>query len=92
VTESLSPSAIHETPTSISGFSDLKVVKLCKGPALVKAPDETLDFWGFLYSWGGTWMWEGIEANRDLLYNVTWVADRMKNISLIWGTGSLASS
>jgi hypothetical protein len=60
------------------------VVKLSKGPALVKAPNKRLDFWEFLYSWGGKWVWEGIEADQRLPYDMTWVAEEMKNYTLIW--------
>ncbi len=56
--ESLSPLVIQGIPTSVTGLSDQQVVKLSDGPALAKAPDETKDFWEYLYSWGGKWMWE----------------------------------
>jgi len=46
--EPLSPSVIQGIPTSVTSFSDQQVVKLSKGPALAKAPDETINFWEFL--------------------------------------------
>jgi hypothetical protein len=49
--EHLLPLVMQGIPTSFTGFSDQQVVKLSKGPALVKAPDEMMDFWKFLYSW-----------------------------------------
>ncbi len=84
--EPLSPLVIHGIPTSVTGFSDQQVVKLSKGPALAKAPDKMMDFWEFLYSWGEKWMWEGMEAGKDLPYNMSWVAEGMTNNSLVWVT------
>jgi hypothetical protein len=66
----LSPSAIQEIPSSVTGFSDQQVVKLSEGPALAKVPDKTMDFWEFLYSWGGELMWKEIEAGKDSPYNM----------------------
>jgi hypothetical protein len=84
--EPLLPLAIQGIPTSITGLSDQQVVKLFEGPALAKAPDKTIDFWEFLYSWGGKWMWKGIEAGKDLSYDMSWVAEGMGNNSLVWVT------
>jgi hypothetical protein len=69
--EPLSPLAIQGISTSVTSLSDQQVVKLSEGQALAKAPDKTMDFWEFLYSWGRKWMWEGIEAGKDLLYNMS---------------------
>jgi hypothetical protein len=82
--EPLLPSVIQGIPTSVTGFSDQQVVKLSEGPALVKAPDKMMDFWEFLYSWGGKLMWEGIEAGKDSPYDMSWVAEGMTNNSLAW--------
>ncbi len=84
--EPLLPSVIQGISTSVTIFSDQQVVKLSKRPALVKAPDRTMDFWEFLYSWGGKWMWEGIEAGKDSPYKMSWVAEGMTNNSLVWVT------
>jgi hypothetical protein len=84
--EPLSPLVIQGIPTSVTGLSDQQVVKLSKGPALAKSSDETMDFWEFLYSWGGRWMWEGVEAGKDLPYNMSWVAEETNN-SLVWVMG-----
>jgi hypothetical protein len=84
--EPLLPLVIQGIPTSATGFSDQQVVKLSKGPALAKAPDETMEFWEFLYSWGGKWIGEGIEAGKDSPCNMSWVAKRMINNSLVWVT------
>jgi hypothetical protein len=84
--EHLSPSIIQGVPTSVTSFSAQQVIKLSEGPALVKAVEETLDFWELLYSWGGTWMWEGMEAGKDSPDDISWIADGLKNSSLIWVT------
>jgi hypothetical protein len=86
--ESFSPLVIQGIPTSVTILSDQQVVKLSKGPALAKAPDKTMDFWEFLYCWGGKWMWEGIEAGKDSPYNMSWVMEGMTNNSLVWVTDS----
>ncbi len=84
--EPILPLVIQGIPTSVTSFSDQQVVKLSKRLALAKAPDKTMDFWEFLYSWGGKWMWEGIEAGKDLLCDMSWVAEGMMNNSLVWVT------
>jgi hypothetical protein len=75
-------------PTSISGLSNLQVVKLNKRPALAGVPEKIMNFWDFLYSWGGTWMWEGIDDDKTTKGNVTWIAEGMINYLLIWVTNS----
>jgi hypothetical protein len=75
----LLPPVIQAIPTSVTGHTVQWVVKLSKGPALAKAVNKRLDFWEVLYSWGGQWMWEGIEAGQGLPYDMSWVAEGMKN-------------
>ncbi len=82
--EPLSPLVIQGIATSVTSLSDQQVVKLSKGLALAKVPDKAMDFWEFFYSWGGNWMWEGIETGKDLPYNMSWVAEGMTNNSLVW--------
>ena len=58
---------------------------LAYGPPLVeKCPSRPEDFWEYLNSMGGSWMWEEIgtgEAwNKN---NLTWLVDGMKNGTLI---------
>ncbi len=52
-----SPAVALGLPTSTLGFSNQQVVKLSKGPALAQASGEIKNFWEFLHSWGGNWMW-----------------------------------
>jgi hypothetical protein len=68
------------------GLSDQKVVKLSEGPALAEVPEEIMNFWEFLYSWGGTWMWDGIDDDQATKGDVTWIAEGMKNNLLTWVT------
>jgi hypothetical protein len=82
--EHLSPSIIQGVPTSVTSFSAQQVIKLSEEPALAKAVEETPDFWELLYSWGGTWMWEGMEAGKDSPDNISWIADGLKDSSLVW--------
>ena len=63
-----------------------QVVKLSTGPALVTEADACTGFWEFLYSWGGTWMWELIEPGKDTPTGVQWIVDGLRNGSLIWTT------
>ncbi len=64
------------------------MVKLSEGPALAKGPDKTMDFWEYLYGWGGKWMWEGIVAGKNLPYDMSWVAEGMTNNLLVWAVDS----
>jgi hypothetical protein len=79
--EPLSPLVIQGIPNSVTSFSDQQVVKVFKEPALAKVQDKTMDFWEFLYSWGGKWMWEGIEAGKDLPYNMSGCRRNDKQLS-----------
>jgi hypothetical protein len=81
--EPLLPTFIQSTPTSITGPTIQRVVKLSKGPVLAKALNGRQDFWEFLYSWGGQWMWEGIEAGKGSPYDMSLVVEGMKNNTLL---------
>ena len=75
------------TPTSVtSSFSEATVSKLFEGPDLSQGPQQPADFWEFLASWGGEWMWEGIEDNQITKHDLTWAVEGMKNKTLIWVT------
>ena len=51
-------------PTSVTTtFSEATVTKRNKGPNLAIGPSQPTDFWEFLESWGGMWMWEGMDEN-----------------------------
>jgi hypothetical protein len=68
------------------GLSDQQIVKLSKGPALANVSKEITSFWEFLYSWGGTWKWEGIDEDQATKEDVTWIVEGVKNNTLIWVT------
>jgi hypothetical protein len=80
------PPVILGLLTSVLGLSDQQVVKLSKGPVLANVPKETTNFWEFLYTWGGTWMREGIDEDQATKEDVTWIAEGMRNNTLIWVT------
>jgi hypothetical protein len=42
------------------------------------------NFWDFLFSWGGTWMWSNIDTNQPRQHNITWLATGMSKGTLIW--------
>jgi hypothetical protein len=68
------------------GFSNQQVVKLSEGPALAQASGEIKNFWEFLHSWGGNWMWEGIDDDQEMKEDATWIANGMRHNLLIWVT------
>jgi hypothetical protein len=68
------------------GFSNQQVVKLNEGPAFPQDPEEISNFWKFLHSWEGNWMWEGIDNDQDKKSDMSWKAEGMTHNSLIWVT------
>ena len=84
--EVFSPAIQLGSPTSISGFSNQQVVKLNEGPAFPQDPEEISNFWKFLHSWEGNWMWEGIDNDQDKKSDMSWKAEGMTHNSLIWVT------
>ena len=52
------------TPVSVRGLNDMHVNKMSTGPPLASGPQQPSDFWEFLRSWGGEWMWEGARTVR----------------------------
>jgi hypothetical protein len=81
----LSPLTICGMPILVSGSSAQQVVKLSVGPS--KKSNARMDFWEFLHSWGGAWMWEVIKPVKETLVDISWMVDGLKNGSLIWVTG-----
>jgi hypothetical protein len=84
--EPFSPTVVLGLSTSTLGFSNQQVVKLSKGPALAQASVEIKNIWEFLHSWGGNWMWEGIDDDQETKEDATWIANGMRHNSLIWAT------
>jgi len=72
------------SPSSVTAtFSEATVTKLNEGPELATSLNQPADFWEFLYSWGGEWMWEGLDGDKT---EMTWLTEGMKQGSLIWVT------
>ncbi len=72
-------------PTSVTTtFSEATVTKHNEGPVLAKGPKQPADFWEFLASWGGEWMWEGIDDSQATKQDLTWLVEGMKTRTLIW--------
>ena len=60
--------------------------KLQDGPDLVNDPKEHTNFWDFIHSWGGSWMWDDIDFTQDTTQDLKWVAEGMQNNTLVWTT------
>ncbi len=73
-------------PTSVIEISATTVTKLQEGPRSPKLTKTSQTFWEFISTWGGTWMWEGINAGTHSKDNLTWIAEGMTNVTLIWTT------
>jgi hypothetical protein len=56
--EDLRPTFKRGAPTSVLTLTNTKVNKPNEGVPLAKGPLLPTDFWEFLDTWGGTWMWE----------------------------------
>jgi hypothetical protein len=65
---------------------DSRVSKLHEGPRLATESSCPINFWDFLFSWGGVWMWDGINDSQETKRNLAWIADGMSSNSLIWTT------
>jgi hypothetical protein len=74
-------------PTSVIEISATTVTKLQEGPRSPKLLKTSQTFWEIISAWGGTWMWEGINADTHSKDNLTWIAEGMTNGTLIWTTG-----
>jgi hypothetical protein len=65
---------------------DSRVSKLHEGLRLAIESSCLINFWEFLFSWGGVWMWDGINDSQETKRNLAWIADGMRSNSLIWTT------
>ena len=84
--EPFSPGTDVGLPISVVGLSLDRVTKLSEGPALTSAAAVHAEFWAFLHSFGGTWMWEVIKTGEDTPNGEMWIVDGLRNESLIWAT------
>jgi hypothetical protein len=76
-------------PSSNVSFSNNNVNKLNKGFPLAKATSLPTDLWDFLETWGGMWMWEGIDKSQPTKRDLTWLVEGMKSNTLVWVTDGL---
>ena len=80
---------IKGEPTSVYGLIVQLVTKLFEGPALPEETGKAVDFWEFLCSWGGAWMWDGMDPGNNSPTDMAWVAEGLTLGSLIWVTDGL---
>ncbi len=67
-------------------ISPTQVIKLCKGLQLFTPQTKGTEFWDFIRSWGGSWMWDNIDTAQETAKDLEWIANQMKNNSLVWTT------
>jgi hypothetical protein len=87
--EDIPPDFKTGLPTSVVSYSNHNVTKLDKGDPLAKGTNSPTDFWKYLETWGGTWMWEGIDAAQTTKSDLTWLVEGMKSNTLVWVTDGL---
>jgi hypothetical protein len=73
-------------PTSVRVILSTRMSKLQEGPSLVDPPNTHTNFWDFICSWGGSWMWEDIDFTQETTQDLQWIAEGMKNNTLVWTT------
>jgi hypothetical protein len=71
-------------PISVVIFSNNNVNKLNEGDPLAKGTSLPTDFWDFLETWGGMWMWEGNDETQPTKHDLTWLVEGMKSNTLVW--------
>ncbi len=64
-------------PVSVQGSDEQQVYKLMVGPSLTRGPQQPSNFWDFLMSWGGKWMWEGTEDSQTTKHDLSWLIKGM---------------
>jgi hypothetical protein len=74
-------------PTSVILVNENVVQRLYTGPPLVSDPSPLptqTDFWTFLGSWGGTWMWRNVVNSADDPSDLEWLKHAMTMNTAIW--------
>jgi len=84
--EDLTPAFKRGTPTSVLTSTNTRVNKLNDGPLFAKEPPLPTDFWEFLNTWGGTWMWASIDNSQQSKHDLLWLLEGMKFNTLTWVT------
>jgi hypothetical protein len=80
------PTFKRGTSTSVLTYTNTKVNKLNEGAPFAKEPLLPTDFWEFLDTWGGKWMWESIDDSQQSKHNLSWLVEGMKLNTLTWVT------
>ena len=70
-------------PVSVSAKGDHAKLVGGQGPCLCNARPPDQDFWTFLASWGGEWMWEVVNGESD---DLLWLAEALCQGTSIWTT------
>jgi hypothetical protein len=73
-------------PVSVQGLDKTHIINLNIGPTLARGPQQPNNFWDFLRTWGGEWMWEGIEYGQAKKHNLSWLVQGMESNTLLWVT------
>ena len=73
-------------PVSVRGLNDKSVSIMNTGPLFSRGPHQPSDFWEFLRSWGGEWMWDGIEDSQGKKLDLSWLIEGMRTNLLLWVT------
>jgi hypothetical protein len=58
---------------SVQGSDKTHINQLNIGPTLARGPQQLSNFWNFLRTWGGEWMWEGIEDGQATKHGLSWL-------------------
>ena len=67
-------------PVSIAFVDSTSVRYLGFGPSLESGPSQPSDFWDYLRSLGGEWMWDGVEEEGQ---DLQWLVDGLKGGTII---------
>jgi hypothetical protein len=82
--EDLTPTFKRGTPTPVLTSTNTRVNKLNEGTPFATEPLPPTDFWEFLNTWGGTWMWESTDDSQQSKHNLSWLVEGMKFNTLTW--------
>lgn len=63
-------------PTTVEHRPDNTVALKECGPPLASCPSQPDEFWQYLRSWGGAWMWDNVEEETQ---DLRWLADALSN-------------
>jgi hypothetical protein len=73
-------------PVSVQGVDDMHINKMNISPALARGPQQHSNYWEFLRSWGGKWVWDVVKDSQATEHNLSWLIQGMGANSLIWVT------